>query len=86
MLHFTTFLPLYSFEKVKLMINTHDSYDKWNQVLNFLLLFFCLGLCEVSPFPISERQLLIFPGHYCGTIQIVVSLYFNFYTIVTCQE
>lgn len=29
------------------------------------------GLCEVSPFPSSERQLLIFPGHYSGTIQIV---------------
>ncbi|XP_015906886.1 WD repeat domain phosphoinositide-interacting protein 4 [Parasteatoda tepidariorum] len=29
------------------------------------------GLCEVSPFPSSERQLLIFPGHYRGSIQIV---------------
>ncbi|XP_054717618.1 WD repeat domain phosphoinositide-interacting protein 4-like [Uloborus diversus] len=29
------------------------------------------GLCEVSPFPSSERQLLVFPGHISGSIQIV---------------
>ncbi|KFM74712.1 WD repeat domain phosphoinositide-interacting protein 4, partial [Stegodyphus mimosarum] len=29
------------------------------------------GLCEVSPFPSSERQLLVFPGHYSGSVQIV---------------
>lgn len=29
------------------------------------------GICEVSPFPSSERQLLVFPGYKCGSIQIV---------------
>ncbi|RWS07590.1 WD repeat domain phosphoinositide-interacting protein 4-like protein [Dinothrombium tinctorium] len=28
------------------------------------------GLCEVSPYNSSERQVLVFPGHKCGTIQI----------------
>ncbi|GFY75286.1 WD repeat domain phosphoinositide-interacting protein 4, partial [Trichonephila inaurata madagascariensis] len=29
------------------------------------------GLFQVSPFPSSERQVLVFPGHYAGSIQIV---------------
>ncbi|GIY31363.1 WD repeat domain phosphoinositide-interacting protein 4, partial [Caerostris darwini] len=29
------------------------------------------GLMQVSPFPSSERQVLVFPGHYSGSIQIV---------------
>ncbi|XP_076362152.1 WD repeat domain phosphoinositide-interacting protein 4-like isoform X2 [Tachypleus tridentatus] len=29
------------------------------------------GLCEVSPLASSERQLLVFPGHKCGSIQLV---------------
>lgn len=29
------------------------------------------GLLDISPFPSSERQLLVFPGHYAGSIQIV---------------
>lgn len=29
------------------------------------------GLCEVSPFASAERQLLVFPGHKCGSIQLV---------------
>lgn len=30
-----------------------------------------LGLCDVTPYTSSERQLLIFPGHRCGTIQLL---------------
>lgn len=29
------------------------------------------GLCEVSPLPSAERQILIFPGHKIGSVQIV---------------
>lgn len=29
------------------------------------------GLCEISLYASSERQLLIFPGHKCGSIQLV---------------
>jgi hypothetical protein len=31
-----------------------------------------LGLCEVSPLQTAERQLLMFPGHKLGSVQLVV--------------
>lgn len=31
------------------------------------------GLCEVSPLQSSHRQVLVFPGHKLGSVQIVVS-------------
>jgi hypothetical protein len=34
-----------------------------------------LGLCEVSPFQTAERQLLMFPGHKIGSVQLVVRVY-----------
>lgn len=33
------------------------------------------GLCEVSSLMLAERQILVFPGHKLGSIQIVVSIY-----------
>lgn len=30
-----------------------------------------LGLCEVTPFQTAERQLLMFPGHKMGSVQLV---------------
>ena len=29
------------------------------------------GLCEISPYTNSERQLMVFPGHRCGHVQLV---------------
>lgn len=29
------------------------------------------GLCEVTPYASSERQLMVFPGHKIGSIQLV---------------
>lgn len=34
-----------------------------------------LGLCEVSPFQTAERQLLMFPGHKIGSVELVVRIY-----------
>lgn len=31
------------------------------------------GLCEVSPLTSAERQIVIFPGHKMGSVQILVS-------------
>lgn len=31
------------------------------------------GLCELSPLASAERQLLVFPGHKLGSIQLVVN-------------
>lgn len=31
------------------------------------------GLCEVTPITSAEKQLLVFPGHKVGSIQLVVS-------------
>lgn len=31
----------------------------------------CLGLCEVSPIMTAERQILAFPGHKLGSVQLV---------------
>lgn len=36
-----------------------------------------LGLCEISPIVSAERQLLAFPGHKIGSVQLVVSQTFN---------
>ena len=33
-----------------------------------------LGLCEVTPFQTAERQLLMFPGHKMGSVQLVVRI------------
>lgn len=33
-----------------------------------------LGLCEVTPFQTAERQLLMFPGHKVGSVQLVVRI------------
>lgn len=33
-----------------------------------------LGLCEVSPILTAERQLLAFPGHKQGSVQLLVSV------------
>ncbi|XP_031334572.1 WD repeat domain phosphoinositide-interacting protein 4-like [Photinus pyralis] len=33
-----------------------------------------LGLCEMSPLASAEKQILIFPGHKVGSVQIVVSV------------
>lgn len=30
------------------------------------------GLCEVSPLSWAEKQILVFPGHKKGSVQIVV--------------
>lgn len=32
-----------------------------------------LGLCEITPIVTAEKQLLIFPGHKLGSVQLVVS-------------
>lgn len=37
------------------------------------------GLCELSPLASAERQLLVFPGHKTGSIQLVVSLDIHFF-------
>jgi hypothetical protein len=37
-----------------------------------------LGLCEVSPFQTAERQLLMFPGHKIGSVELVVRIYVVF--------
>lgn len=31
-----------------------------------------LGLCEITPIVSAEKQLLIFPGHKMGSVQLVV--------------
>jgi len=36
-----------------------------------------LGLCELAPLMTAERQLLVFPGHKIGSIQLVVRIIFN---------
>lgn len=37
-----------------------------------------LGLCELAPLMTAERQLLVFPGHKMGSIQLVVNFIFAF--------
>lgn len=37
-----------------------------------------LGLCEISPLSSSEKQLLVFPGHKIGSVQVVVSDIFSY--------
>lgn len=32
------------------------------------------GLCEVSPLVSAEKQILVFPGHKVGSVQLVVSI------------
>lgn len=32
------------------------------------------GLCELSRLASAERQLLVFPGHKLGSVQLVVSI------------
>lgn len=32
------------------------------------------GLCEVSPLVSAEKQILVFPGHKIGSVQLVVSI------------
>ena len=39
---------------------------------DFAFAFFCPGLCEVNT--TSERQIMVYPGVKCGTLQIKVSL------------
>lgn len=31
------------------------------------------GLCEISPLASAEKQIVIFPGHKVGSVQILVS-------------
>lgn len=33
------------------------------------------GLCEVSPLISAEKQILVFPGHKIGSVQLVVSIF-----------
>lgn len=35
------------------------------------------GLCELSRLTSAERQLLVFPGHKLGSVQLVVSIQYN---------
>lgn len=36
------------------------------------------GLCEVSPLISAEKQILVFPGHKVGSVQLVVSTAYFF--------
>lgn len=36
------------------------------------------GLCEVSPLTSAERQILVFPGHKLGSIEILVRIKYYF--------
>lgn len=33
------------------------------------------GLCEVTPVVSAEKQILVFPGHKVGSVQLVVSIF-----------
>lgn len=39
------------------------------------------GLCELTPITGAEKQMLAFPGHKVGSVQLVVSIH----DFITCE-
>lgn len=71
LLNFSSLIPETTLKVESLLFLLHVFHPLLLNILINVTLSFLQGLCDLCPS--LEKQLLVFPGHKCGSLQLIVS-------------